>query len=120
MAFWEDFKYTVTSTVNKAAKKTEDIADITKKKISLKAEEDRLDTLYSQVGKLRVFELRHGEDKSEAIEALLPEIDDSMEKIASLRRDIAKARKVKLCKSCGAELDINDVFCSKCGENQNK
>ncbi len=120
MAFWEDFKYTVTNTVNKAAKKTEDIADLTKKKISLKAEEDRLDSLYSQVGKLRFAEVRRGEDKSEAIENLFSEIEDSIKKVSSLRADIAKARKVKMCKNCGAELEENDIFCSKCGDNQNK
>lgn len=120
MAFWEEFKASVSTTVNKAAKKTEDIADITKKKINLKAEEDKLDTLYAQLGKLRYTELRRGEDKSETVDTLLCEIDESKQRIHLLREAISKARGEKLCVACGATIAKEDVFCSKCGENQNK
>ena len=120
MGFWKEVGDKVTKTVNKAAKKTEDIADITKKKLSLKAEEDKLDSIYAQIGKMRFAELRHGEDKSETIENLLFEAEDSIDKIKALRVSIAKAKKLKLCADCGAELEESDIFCSVCGKNQSK
>ncbi len=119
MGFWNELGDKVTKTVNKAAKKTEDIADLTKKKLSLKAEEDKLDSIYAQIGKIRFAELRMGEDKTDAIETLLFEVEDSIDKIKALRASIAKAKKLKVCISCGAELDEDDIFCSTCGKNQN-
>lgn len=120
MDFFNDIGHKVKKAVNKAAKKTEDIAELTKKKLSLKAEEDRLDSIYAQIGKLRYAELRAGEDKTDAIENLLFEADDCMDRIKALRASIAKQKKIKLCFSCGAELEENDLFCSVCGQNQSK
>lgn len=118
MTFWEDLRTTVSGTAKKAAKKTEEFADITKKKIDLKSEEDKLDSLYAQVGKLVYIQIRKGEEKQDIIETLFTEIDDKKEKISKLRAEIAKSKKSKICAKCGSEISIDDVFCGKCGEKQ--
>lgn len=119
MEFIDELANKVTSTVNKAAKKAEDVADLTKKKLLVKSEEDKLDTLYSKLGKLLYREKKRGENNDEAKEKLIAEIDSSVEKLKSLRVDIAKSKGARTCVACGAELDATDTFCPMCGEVQN-
>ena len=117
MEFIDDLTNKVTSTVNKAAKKAEDVADTAKKKLCVKAEEDRLESLYANLGKLVYREKKRGENNAESEDRLIDEIGKSMEKIKALRVEIAKG--ARTCIACGAALDATDTFCPMCGEVQN-
>lgn len=115
MAFLENLGKKVGEAAQAAAKKSGELVEVTKLNVNINTEEDKIQKLYSQIGKT-VFEkyVATGEasdDIREACEA----ITVHEQNIKSLREKISEVKGTKSCIGCGAEMEKTQIFCSKCG-----
>lgn len=115
MAFLENLGKKVGEAAQAAAKKSGELVEITKLNVNIGSEEDKIQKLYTQIGKT-VYE-KYGasgvadsdvKDNCEAIKV-------HEQNIKALRDKIQEVKNVKSCTSCGAEMDKGQLFCSKCG-----
>ncbi len=117
---------------NKLSKKASETYKFTKEKASNISEElkikgrinelkQKTEDLYLEIGKTVYTELKDG--KTVAEEEILEKCDkisNSNDEISKLKEKLLSIRKVKTCSNCGAKLDADDLFCSKCGKEQPK
>lgn len=115
MAFLENLGKSIGGAAQAAAKKSGELVEITKLNVNINAEEDKIQKLYTQIGK-SIFEkyVATGEASDEVKEAC-EAITVHEQSIKSLREKIADVKGTKACIGCGAEMDKAQVFCSKCG-----
>jgi len=116
--------------LNKLGKKASETYQITKEKASNLSEElklkgkiseknDKIEELYSEIGKVVYSEMKAGTDVAkEDVVSKCEEISRLNEEIEKLRNDILALKNIKKCVNCGAELEKNADFCSKCGKEQ--
>lgn len=115
MAFLENLGKKVGEAAQAAAKKSGELVEITKLNVNIGSEEDKIQKIYSQIGK-NLFEKYKAsgavdEDFREACET----IKVHEQNIASLKDKIMELKSIKACIGCGAEMDRTQAFCSKCG-----
>ena len=80
---------------------------------------DKINDIYAEIGKTVYNEIREGRDVSkEEITEKCDEISKLNDEIAKHEDEILTLKKVRKCVNCGAELDLDDVFCCKCGTKQ--
>jgi rRNA maturation endonuclease Nob1 len=99
-------------------KKSGDMVEITKTNISIQAQEEKISSLYSEIG-IIIYKKYHIEEKID--EDLIPiceKIKTLEEKINELRKKIFDIKKIKVCTSCKNELELEATFCPKCGSKQ--
>lgn len=113
MSFFNDLKDTVTSTANDAADKAREVAQSTKLKNAISAEEHKIRDSYTKIGEKFVKE--HTPEDAPEYADLLNEIRKSQAIIAQKQDELNKLKNVKICPKCGASVDENSSFCPKCG-----
>ena len=118
--------------LNKLGKKASETYQVTKEKTAKFSEEIKLKgkisdakaqikSLYVELGEGVYNQYKtNSEDNSEQIKEKCNEISVKFDEIAKLEADILSLKEVKKCIECGAELNKNDDFCSKCGKEQPK
>ncbi len=115
MAFLENLGKKVGEAAQAAAKKSNEIVETTKLNSNINSEEDKIQKLYIQLGKAvyeRFTQTGAVEDYAqEACQAIVAH----QENIIAFREKIAEIKGIKACVNCGAEMERNQVFCSKCG-----
>ncbi len=117
---------------NKLSKKTNEVYQGAKEKTVKLSEEikiknkisdlkDRIKKEYLEIGKAVFEKMKSGEDASkEEITPRCEEIARLQEEIEKLQANILALKNIKKCTKCGAELEVNADFCSKCGTAQPK
>lgn len=117
---------------NKLSKKTNEVYQGAKEKTVKLSEEiklrnkigdlkDKVEKEYLEIGKAVYEKMKVGEDASkEEITPKCEEISRLKDEIEKVESDILALKNIKKCASCGAELDVNAEFCSKCGTAQPK
>ena len=115
---------------SKLGKKASETYQITKEKATTITEElkikgkindakERIEELYLEIGKKVFEEINAGNDViREEINQKVEEINRKKEEIEKANAEILALKKLKKCISCGAEMDINNGFCSNCGKRQ--
>lgn len=102
------------------AKKTGELAKEAKLRLKINECKSDINDLYKEIGK-KVYEKHVREDdvciKSQ-IEDECSKIDALTAEIESNLKTILELKNKKLCTKCHAELELDAVFCSKCGERQ--
>ena len=81
------------SAASKVVRKTEEIADITVKRVKLASSEAKTEKLYEKLGRLTYKQLKTGETQAEKISEVILEIDRSRAESAELRREIEADKK---------------------------
>lgn len=82
---------------------------------------DQVNSKYEKIGNTIYKEYKQGKnDATDETLAMCDEIDKCKEEISKLETDILTIRKAKKCVKCEKELDLEDIFCSKCGTEQPK
>lgn len=117
---------------NKLSKKTSEAFETAKEKttkisgeLKLKSKisdcKDKIEEQYKEIGKIVYEKMKIGEDASKE------EVTPKCEEIERLKNEIEKAqveilalKDIKKCSDCGAELELDAEFCSKCGSKQPK
>ncbi len=115
MAFFDNMGKKLGEAAQAAAKKSGELVEVTKLNVNIGSEEDKMQKLYTQIGK-KVYEKYAAtgtvdEDLVEDCEAI--RIHD--QNVKGLKEKILEVKSMKQCTGCGAELERNQIFCSKCG-----
>lgn len=113
MAFLDDLGRTLSDKGREAAQMAREMAELVQLKTQLGAERSRLRDLYCRIGKA-YFEKYQESGRSEFPEEF-DAIGQSFQKIAELEEKIHQLDGSKTCACCGAPLDRDAAFCSKCG-----
>lgn len=115
---------------SKLGKKASQTYQVTKEKAANLSEElklkgkindlkDKIEVLYTEIGKTVYNEVKDGKDVSkEEIMEKCEEISKHKDDIEKIQADILALKKVIKCANCGEELDLGDTFCYKCGTKQ--
>jgi polyribonucleotide nucleotidyltransferase len=115
MSFFENIGKKMGEAAQAVSKKSSEIVEVTKLNSAINSEEDKIQKLFSQIGKT-IYE--NYEQTGEAVDlakASCEQIAAHKENIKSLREKIAEVKGIKTCISCGAEMDRAQLFCAKCG-----
>lgn len=118
--------------LNKLGKKASETYQVTKEKATNLSEElkikgkinelkEQISKTYNEIGKIVYNEVKDGKDVSkDEVSEKCENISRMKDEIEKLETQILNIKKVKKCIECGAELNIDDEFCSKCGKAQPK
>lgn len=113
MEFFKGLGNKISQTSQDAIKKTKEIADATKLNGEISAEEKKICGIYQNIGQ-KYYELHGDEPDGEFIE-FINEIKESLDKIELAKEEIQRLKGKRNCSNCGAEHEIDTLFCSKCG-----
>lgn len=113
MAFFDDLGKKISQAGQSAVQKTKDMTDIAKLNASISDEQDNIESLYSQIGKLYVKLL--GDTPTESFKDLVAALRDSEAKIAEYRDQIKTIKGIRVCDKCGVDVPEGSAFCSSCG-----
>ncbi len=121
MEFFDKLGKKATQTYKKTKEKATNISEELKLRGKLSEKKEQLNEIYAQMGKFIYNEIMAN------VEIAKEDVLDSCDKVSNLLRDIEtledqilKIKKMKRCVKCGMEIDRNDEFCSKCGQEQPK
>lgn len=115
MAFFENLGKKVGEAAQAAAKKSGELVEVTKLNVNINSEEDKVQKLYSQIGKVIYEKYAASGAADEGIQELCESIKAHEQTIKSLRDKIAEVKGTKSCVGCGTEMEREQIFCSKCG-----
>ncbi len=115
MAFLENLGKKVGEAAQAAAKKSSEIVEVTKLNGNINSEEDKIQKLYSQIGKTIFDSYRQTGGADDLVKEACEQIVAHEDNIKALREKIAEVKGIKSCVTCGAEMDRVQLFCSKCG-----
>ena len=115
MAFLENLGKKVGEAAQAAAKKSGELVEVTKLNVNINSEEDKIQKLYAQIGKV-VFEKYNASGIAEDdVQEACENIKVHEQNIRTLRDKISEVKGTKQCVGCGADMDKDQIFCSKCG-----
>ena len=119
MSFLENLGKTISGAAQTAAKKSGEMVEITKINMTIGSEEDKIEKLQTQIGK-KVYDsaVAGTPISSDDFKDVCNEITERSNTIKDLKSKILEVRSIKLCTSCGAELEKEVQFCNKCGSKQ--
>ena len=107
----------VGKTINDASQsvvnKSKEFSDISKLNSLINEEQRKIEGLYSLIGK-KYFEL-HPDSTEEGIGEMVSSIKASLAQLDTYRENLQILKGVRVCPHCGAEIALNAMFCSSCG-----
>ncbi len=115
---FDEIKRSATGVADRAMKRTNEVTNLVKLKLAVKSSEGKLSSVYEEIGRLFYTAERSGEDCTSDIAAFIMKADKLKADIASYTKQIAKLRNIRICESCGNEIDQNVNFCPVCGAKQ--
>lgn len=113
MAFWDNLSKKASEAADKAAQQVKVLSETTKLNSAVSEEEKKINTNYSEIGKLYVS--LHKDDCEEAFAAMIAAIAESEAKIADYKEQIKVVKGIQVCEKCLAEMPRGTAFCSACG-----
>ncbi|MCL2235203.1 MAG: zinc ribbon domain-containing protein [Defluviitaleaceae bacterium] len=112
-----DIKTGIEKAVKAVAHGSGTFVKTTKLTLNLSSEENKLNTIYNQIGK-SVHEIyKHGGSLGAMFDERYKEILEAEAKIADIRNRLEIAKGVVICPKCNTNAKRGSVFCPKCGEN---
>lgn len=97
-------------------KKTEDLVNIGKQKLSVSNLNNKLNKAYANLGKLQFDLIKDSDNQTEAVAACVSEIKQLKSDIKKLMNEIDNAEGKVTCAKCKAKSPAKSLFCSNCGE----
>lgn len=116
MAVFDNIKETISNAAKTAVNKSNELVEATKLKFAISDAEGEIKKLYEKMGKGIYDSFKSGEEPSEDLKDTCAQIDKLYESLDELKAKLREYKNVKLCANCGAEMDADSAFCSKCGE----
>lgn len=111
-------KKSVGDNLSFAAKKSQDLVEISKLNIAISSEDEAIDELYRKIGK-KIYKLyENGVKFNSDISDYCSEIKEIKKDVASLKKKITNLKDMKLCSKCGHEINKKALYCDKCGSKQ--
>lgn len=113
MAFFEELGKVISDKSKEAAGKVKDITGVIQLKTRLSSEKEKVNKAYIALGK--AYYDKHEASVEEALSAEFEIIRTGLIKMAELEDEIAELEGTRVCAECGAKVERNAAFCSKCG-----
>ena len=120
-ALFEEVGKTIAVTGREAARKAKEVTENVQLRAQLATEKSHLKELYAALGKW-YYEKSQGKLAEKEIhpeEELIHGIQSLLVRIAKMEEKLASAEEKQICPACGAKIDKDAVFCSRCGEKTN-
>ena len=115
---FENLSRKVTDTAKAAAKKSSEVVEVTKLNLSIGSEEDKIKKAYAEIGKNVYGVFASGEEVGDSFKCQCELIRSYENNIKDMRLKILDLKELKICPTCGIELESEIAFCSKCGTKQ--
>lgn len=117
MDIFDSIRNTISSTAKTAAKKSNELVEITKLKMAITSLEADIARLMRDMGENIYEGYKSGDDSTqEELPEICKQIEAKYADIESSRVKLRRLRNLKLCNSCMTESEPEAVFCSKCGQ----
>lgn len=120
MDFFNKLGKKVSATYDATAEKTSKLAKEAKLRMKMNENKSDINDIYKEIGK-KVYE-KHVREENIDIKTELEEectkIDVLSTEIETCLKSILELKNKKQCPKCHAELELDAVYCSKCGEKQ--
>ena len=120
MEFFNKLGKKVSATYDATAEKTSKLAKEAKLRMKMNENKSDINDIYKEIGK-KVYE-KHVREENIDIKTELEEectkIDVLATEIETCLKSILELKNKKQCPKCHAELELDAVYCSKCGEKQ--
>ncbi|MDR1062212.1 MAG: zinc-ribbon domain-containing protein [Clostridiales bacterium] len=110
----------ITDLFYSAARKSGELLENTKTSYNISVEKDKIGKLQSQIGQKFWQIYKDGGEVPDFILSDLEAIKLISENIEALEKNLSENRLFKVCLACGAKLELESVYCPKCGERQAK
>lgn len=113
MSFFDSVKETVSNTSREVGNKAKELAEVTKLKNAISAEERKIKEEYEKIGRLYVENF--GANADSMFADSISKIETSKRIVEQKQLELNQVKNVKICPNCGAAIDEGSAFCSKCG-----
>ncbi len=113
MAFFDELGKVLSDKSKEAASKVKDITGVLQLKSKLSAEKEKVNKAYITLGK--AYYDRHEASLEEDFPGEFRTIQAGLVKIAALEDEIAELEGTRVCAECGAKVEKDAMFCSRCG-----
>lgn len=113
MAFLDELGKVISDKSKEAANKVKDITGVIQLKSKLSAEKEKVNKAYISLGK--AYYDRHEASLEDEYDDEFKIIQAGLIKIAVLEDEIAELEGTRVCAECGAKVDKEALYCSKCG-----
>lgn len=113
MAFFDELGKKLTQTSQDVVQKTKDTAEVLKLNNMIADAEKSIENLYTQLGKA-YFEL-YADSPEDALAQIVNDIKLAQTTITDCQREIQQLKGLYSCTNCGANLEKDALFCSRCG-----
>lgn len=101
--------------VNVAAKKTNDVVEVSKLKLEAAKLQGELKALYAQLG-IEAYDSKKEFLAEDAVcKEIMDEIDALLEKIDAVNETVADRQNTPVCPECGAKTKVEHFYCPICG-----
>lgn len=97
----------------KGVQKAKDVSDIARLNSLITQDENKINDLYCQIGKLYVD--TYGNDCEEKFSSLVSMVTDLEKEIKEYKNQIEEVKNVQRCEKCGAEVTKGASYCTACG-----
>lgn len=115
MSFFDKFGKKVEEATQVATKKSTELVEITKLNASIKAEEQKIQELYREIGEKVYEDFCIDNETYGDLDKICVQIKDSHSKIDQLKAKVREIKNVKLCSNCNAQVSSSSAFCDQCG-----
>ena len=108
----------IKNTANKVAKKSSELVELSKVKISIINTKSAIDSNFKKLGELLYLSQKdNADDNTESFNEIISEIDSLYEKLSEYNDVSATLSNKKVCPECEKANDNDASFCSRCGYN---
>lgn len=115
MSLFDNIGKKVGEAAQAAAKKSGELVEIAKLNINISTEEDKIKNLYLKIGENTYAKYRSGNEIDTDLIADCEKIEEHQKVLDSLKAKILELKNMKLCTSCGEDVQNSALFCPKCG-----
>ena len=113
MSFFNDLGKKISDASQGAVAKTKDFTDVKKLNMAIREEERKVEDGYIVLGK--AYFDAHKENGDDSFKDQIATIEESLNKIKKLERQIGEIKGIRKCPNCGLEVTKEAAFCSACG-----
>lgn len=105
----------ISETAQKTADKTSTFVEVQKLNVQSVTEQREIEKACQSIGELICQEVKEGFEVSPEVKVLVDAVAEHEATIEDIKVTVARLKGKKLCPSCGKPVELDDLFCSKCG-----
>ncbi|MCD8052857.1 MAG: zinc-ribbon domain-containing protein [Lachnospiraceae bacterium] len=110
---WEQFGQKISKTGKEVSEKVKETSEVVRLRQKKASEEAQLEEVFAEIGRY-YFENHEGEIAEDLIPCF-EKVTEIQASIEETKAAIDGIRKTKTCPVCGASMEADSVFCSRCG-----